>query len=49
MTKDDISKHISALAAKAAKAKDSGDAMRFAQAACNLIPVFKDADETPAK
>ena len=32
---DEQKKHIDALIAKAAEAKDSGDAMRFSQAACN--------------
>jgi hypothetical protein len=40
MTHDEVLKRIAALAAKAAEAKDSGDAMRFSQAACNLLPVF---------
>jgi len=31
----DLKKHVETLIAEAAKAKDSGDAMRFAQAAVN--------------
>jgi len=36
MNKDELTKHVEALAAKAAGQGDSGDAMRFAQAALNV-------------
>lgn len=35
MSDDSKTDHVEALLKKAVEAKDSGDAMRFAQAACN--------------
>lgn len=32
---DDLKKHVETMIAKSAEAKDSGDAMRFSQAALN--------------
>lgn len=52
MTKDDLKKHMAALAKKAADANDSGDALRFSQAANNLANAacaLKEATKLPGE
>lgn len=40
MKREDVEKQVEDLVKKAAEAKDSGEALRFSQAACNAANAF---------
>lgn len=40
MKREDAEKHVEDLVKKAAEAKDSGEALRWSQAACNAASAF---------